>query len=206
MVDRRSAEELVPSRRGRERRAALMTALEELLEERPIAEIEIDDIAARAGIGRSGFYFYFATKTAALAALLERIFEQLVAVATDWYEREDLDPGERVRRALRATITFWRRHARMMAAVSAASGGNEAAALWDRVQADLAARVAARIRVDQRRGLVPAAVDPTTTAQVLVGATAAAMRADVAHIVDTGRPRPHVHKTLVRVWESTLYA
>ncbi len=193
----------VPSRKGRERRAALLGALEELLAERALQEIEIDHIATRAGIGRSGFYFYFATKDAAVAALLEQVAEDLIGVAGDWYERDDLPHTERVRGGLTATVAFWREHATLMAAISAATG--EAAAMWDDVEAEFRRRAAARVRADQDAGLVARDLDVEPIVLVLVGMTVHAMRADVRSIAAGGGPLPGVEDAVIAVWDRVLY-
>ena len=47
--------------------------LERLLEDRPFAEISVDDLAKGAGISRPTFYFYFPSKDAVLLTLFERV-------------------------------------------------------------------------------------------------------------------------------------
>ena len=63
---------------GDERRTALLTALEDLLESRPLAQIGVADISRAAGVTRSAFYFYFPSKAAAVAALLADFHEQML--------------------------------------------------------------------------------------------------------------------------------
>lgn len=202
----RTSESEIPSRKGRERHAALLGALGALLAERPLAEIEIDHIAKRAGIGRSGFYFYFPTKAAAVAALLEQTFAQMVGVASDWYERDDLPHHDRVHGGLTATIEFWREHATLLAAITdAAATGGEAHELWDTVQAELRERAAERIRTDQTAGLVDEDVDARSMALVLVGMTVQAMHADVRVVIASGSGLPGIEEALIRAWDRTLY-
>lgn len=206
-TDRRTSEDQIPSRKGRERHAALLGALEQLLAERPLAEIEIDHIAKRAGIGRSGFYFYFPTKAAAVAALLEQTFEQMINVAADWYERDDLPHHDRVRGGLTATIIFWREHATLMVAITdAAAAGGEAGELWETVQIELRQRAAARIRTDQAAGLIPSDLDADSVALVLVGMTVQAMHTDVRAVATDGTGVPGIDDALIHTWDRTLYA
>ncbi len=56
----------------RRERAILETA-ERLLAERPLHEISTEDLARGAGISRSSFYFYFASKEAVLLSLLDGV-------------------------------------------------------------------------------------------------------------------------------------
>jgi TetR/AcrR family transcriptional regulator, ethionamide resistance regulator len=57
---------------GDDREAAILRTLEDLLEERPFAEISVDDLAKGAGLSRPTFYFYFASKDAVLVRLFAR--------------------------------------------------------------------------------------------------------------------------------------
>ena len=50
--------------------------LNRLLEERPFAEISVDDLAKGAGISRPTFYFYFPSKDAVLMTLFERVIAE----------------------------------------------------------------------------------------------------------------------------------
>ena len=58
---------------GDDRELAILDTAERLLEERPLAEISVDDLAKGAGISRPTFYFYFPSKDAVLLTLLERV-------------------------------------------------------------------------------------------------------------------------------------
>ncbi len=60
----------VPRRRGDRQRHAIVQAVRELLEEKPFAQLSVSTISDRAGVARSGFYFYFDSKYAVLAQIL----------------------------------------------------------------------------------------------------------------------------------------
>jgi AcrR family transcriptional regulator len=49
-------------RRGDRQRHAILRAVRELLEEKPFAQLSVSGISDRAGVARSGFYFYFDSK------------------------------------------------------------------------------------------------------------------------------------------------
>jgi AcrR family transcriptional regulator len=55
---------------------AILETAERLLEERPLAEISVDDLAKGAGISRPTFYFYFPSKDAVLLTLMDRVIAE----------------------------------------------------------------------------------------------------------------------------------
>ena len=54
-----------------------MQAVRELLEVKPFAELSVSTISDRAGVARSGFYFYFDSKYAVLAQILADATQEL---------------------------------------------------------------------------------------------------------------------------------
>lgn len=66
-----------PRRRGDRQRGAIIAAVRDLLEETPFAELSVSAISDRAGVARSGFYFYFDSKYAVLAQILAEATEEL---------------------------------------------------------------------------------------------------------------------------------
>ncbi len=63
--------------RGDRQREAIVTAVRELLEQRSFGDLSVSKISDRAGITRSGFYFYFDSKYAVLAVILAEFLEEL---------------------------------------------------------------------------------------------------------------------------------
>ncbi|WP_433567222.1 TetR/AcrR family transcriptional regulator [Nocardia sp. CA-151230] len=176
----------------------MLDALTELLQAHRLTDIEVQDIARQAGISRSNFYFYFPTKGAAVAALISDIQHNLRAVAVDWYGRNDLPDDERIVRGMRATIEYWRAHARLIAAMfEAVNEDAEVRQAWQETLDELAAGASERIARDNTQF---SGFQPPTLAAVLVDMTARAMERDVTSIVDTGRPLPEIEAALVHVW------
>ena len=58
---------------GDDRERAILETAERLLEERPLAEISVDDLAKGAGISRPTFYFYFPSKDAVVLTIIDRL-------------------------------------------------------------------------------------------------------------------------------------
>ena len=64
-------------RRGDKQRQAIVQAVRDLLEEKPFAELSVSTISDRAGVARSGFYFYFDSKYAVLAQIMAEATREL---------------------------------------------------------------------------------------------------------------------------------
>jgi len=77
--------------RGDRQRDAIVTAVRELLQERSFADLSVSAISERAGVARSGFYFYFDSKYAVLAVIVADAMAELDELTHDFAPRE---PGE----------------------------------------------------------------------------------------------------------------
>ena len=118
--------------KGDRRRQAIVDAVEHLLQTRTIGQLSVEDIAAEAGISRSGFYFYFESKYAALADALSDIADVMERAADDFFGDTGRAPRDYVHDALTGVAALWREHADLMAAVvDAAHSDSGARALWD---------------------------------------------------------------------------
>ncbi len=78
-------------RRGDKQRQAILAAVRELLQEKPFDELSVSTISLRAGVARSGFYFYFDSKYAVLAHLMAEAAQELEELTRYFAPRE---PGE----------------------------------------------------------------------------------------------------------------
>lgn len=74
--------------RGDRQRDAIVGAVRELLQERSFADLSVSTISERAGVARSGFYFYFDSKYAVLAVILADASEELDKLTHDFAPRE----------------------------------------------------------------------------------------------------------------------
>ena len=86
-----------------------MREAEALLAARPLASIGVDEIATAAGISRSSFYFYFASREALLRALGEQADHEVLTSAERWLNRTHEPPEEVITRALADNLALWRR-------------------------------------------------------------------------------------------------
>jgi len=93
------------ARKGDAREADILRTFETLIATKPAAAIGIDELALGAGISRSAFYFYFASKDAVLTALLADLEESLLAENADWYDGGAAEPA--LRRSLEHGVALW---------------------------------------------------------------------------------------------------
>src|SRR5690625_4975585 len=115
---------------GDDREAAILATAERLLEQKPLADISVDDLARGAGISRPTFYFYFKSKDAVLLSLLEPMIARADAEFDGAVGRLPADPRRVWRSGIKAFFTAFGSHravARDRKSVvegeSAASGG-----------------------------------------------------------------------------------
>lgn len=78
-------------RRGDKQRQAIVQAVRDLLQEGPFEELSVSAISLRAGVARSGFYFYFDSKYSVLAQILAEAAEELEELTQYFAPRR---PGE----------------------------------------------------------------------------------------------------------------
>src|SRR5687767_219387 len=101
---------MTPRRRGPRKgdltEQAIVEGAAVLLAKQPLWSITVDQLAKGAGISRPTFYFYFESREAVLAALAERLLDELFAAAELWLRRNDEAPAEAVRRAVAATLAL----------------------------------------------------------------------------------------------------
>ena len=142
---------------GDDRERAILETAERLLEERPLNEISVDDLAKGAGISRPTFYFYFPSKDAVVLTIIDR----LVAAAAG--SREEAlttlaqgDPQAGLRRGLEDLYAAFRsRRAVVMAAAELRTTNSEARDLWAEVMEGWVTDVTAVIEVERARGAAP---------------------------------------------------
>ena len=112
-----------PRRRGDRQRQAIVQAVRELLTERPFAELSVSTISDRAGVARSGFYFYFDSKYAVLAHILSEAAEELEDLTHDFAPRgAEETPSEFARRMVGSAAAVYAHNDPVMSACNNARG------------------------------------------------------------------------------------
>ena len=111
----------VPRRRGDRQRQAIVQAVRELLEERPFAQLSVSTISDRAGVARSGFYFYFDSKYAVLAQILADATHELEELTEYFAPRgPDESPAAFAKRMVGSAAAVYAHNDPVMSACNAA--------------------------------------------------------------------------------------
>jgi TetR/AcrR family transcriptional regulator, ethionamide resistance regulator len=191
---------------GDDRERAILETAEQLLEERPLSEISVDDLAKGAGISRPTFYFYFPSKDAVVLTIIDR----LVAAAAG--SREEAlatlaqgDPQAGLRRALEDLYGAFRaRRAVTLAAAELRMTNPEARELWAEVMEGWVTDTTAVIEAERARGAAPPGEPARDVAIALVQMNERvqyATFADESPALDQDR----VLDVLVEIWLRAIY-
>ena len=98
-----------------------MAAVRDLLQEKPFAELSVSTISDRAGVARSGFYFYFDSKYSVLAQILSEVAEELEELTGDFAPRGDHEtPAEFAKRMVGSAAAVYAHNDPVMSACSIA--------------------------------------------------------------------------------------
>ncbi len=110
-----------PRRRGDKQRHAIVQAVRELLQEKPFAELSVSTISDRAGVARSGFYFYFDSKYAVLAQILGEAGRELEELTHSFAPRgAEETPTAFAKRMVRSAAAVYAHNDPVMSACNAA--------------------------------------------------------------------------------------
>jgi AcrR family transcriptional regulator len=119
--------------RGDERELALLGVAESLLAEGRFASVTLQEIAARAGISRPTFYFYFDSKQALLVGLVERTLDELTDEVKRALRPTEGTPRAAMRAVMRGVAELWWQH--RAALMAAAELAGSAPSVFERVRA-----------------------------------------------------------------------
>lgn len=196
LVDRRGAA------RGDARRDALLTALDELLREKTLEEVNVADISGRAGVTRSAFYFYFESKALAVMALMADLYEA-AADANDLLVRAEGDPEVRVRTAIAGlfdSVDSSPHTYRALLEARASSAGVRQ--MWDAGRAEFAAVIGGMIANERAAGRAIDGPAPEVLASVLLDLNDHGVE---RHSLGSGPPRAEHIDALTFLWLTSIY-
>ncbi len=192
---------------GDEREQAILDTARRLLEERPIAEISVDDLAKGAGLSRPTFYFYFASKDAVLFALFERVISEADAA----FERHDAALPEAADRykMCRSGInvffdTFVRHRTVTRAAQEVRASHPEVRDLLSRFMKKWIDKTAATIEMARAAGMAPTTLPAHDLATALNLMNERALFASFTD-EEPAIPRERLLDTLVHIWVTSIY-
>jgi TetR/AcrR family transcriptional regulator, ethionamide resistance regulator len=191
---------------GDDRELAILTTLEQLLEQRQLADISVDDLAKGAGISRPTFYFYFPSKDAVLLALVEQVINEADGNADAAMGGMDaaVDPAG-VWKAINALFSTFGAHRAVTLAGAAARPTNPGVrARWSRFMQKWIDHTTASIETERARGAAPESIPAKDLAtslnlmneRMMLAAYAAEQPAvAAAQLVDT----------LAHIWVTSIY-
>jgi TetR/AcrR family transcriptional regulator, ethionamide resistance regulator len=139
--------------KGDQRELALLDAARVVFRAKPISQVTIDELAGAAGIARSGFYFYFDSKQALLAALVDQVIGQNDEEMAEWLASDGLDRAA-LRRGLGRSLARWMVDGRWLReAFITPCPGPDMMAVRERLMDKGCTAFRARIERDVRAGL-----------------------------------------------------
>jgi AcrR family transcriptional regulator len=153
--------------KGDQRERALLDAARVAFRARPISQVTIDELAGAAGIARSGFYFYFESKQALLAALVDEVIGENDEEMAEWLAAGGLD-REALRVGLARALARWKVDGRWLReAFLTPDPGPEVLHVRERLIADGCTAFSRRIERDLRAGLTVSG-DPELLATMVI--------------------------------------
>lgn len=192
---------------GDDRELAILETAERLLEQRPLSDISVDDLARGAGISRPTFYFYFPSKDAVLMTLLDRVVteaDEKADAELGGAPDEAVDPAG-VWRAINALFgTFGAHRAVTLAGAAARPNNAEMRAMWSRFMQKWIDCTTASIEAERSRGAAPVTIpaeDLSISLNLMNERTMLAAFADERPAVATER----IVDTLAHIWVASIY-
>jgi AcrR family transcriptional regulator len=168
---------VTPTRSGvraaaQQRRAAteqaILDATEALLEERPFWELNVEEVMATAGLGRTAFYRYFHDLESVVVRLMGTLVDELRAASTGWIDADDA--AGQLRDSIRRFASVYRDHGRLMKAFEDAAGSNlNLKELWGETVSTLIAPVEVHVQnlIDDRKVAVDHPIETIRALAVL---------------------------------------
>jgi len=190
---------------GDQRERAILSTAEQLLGERSLAEISVDDLAQGAGISRSAFYFYFPSKDAVVLTLVDRVVEQAGAARDRALEHQAGDPAGVWRDGIESFYEVFGAHRPVIRAVTDLGATNpEARALWSMAIDGWVSNVTELIEAERARGAAPEGIAARDLATALVQMNERVLHAIFIEETPAVGER-EVIATLTHVWRSAIY-
>jgi AcrR family transcriptional regulator len=188
-----------------DRERAILETAERLLETRGLHEISTEDLARGAGISRSSFYFYFASKEAVLLSLLDRVTAEADAAREDALAQVGDGPLDELCRVGIAAFhaTFRAHRAVTLAAADARTTSPEIRALWSHVMDGWIDTTAELVAAERAPGARTAGIPPRDLAVALNLMNERVLHATVAGEVPAIAEQDVV-ETLTAVWVAAI--
>lgn len=194
-------------RRGDRQRQAILQAVRELLEERSFAELSVSAISLRAGVARSGFYFYFDSKYSVLAQILAEAAEELEERTQYFAPRQPGEsPEQFAKRMVGSAAAVYARHDPVMAACNTARHTDSQIRDILEQQFQVVLReILAIVETEVKAGTAnPISHDLPTLVRTLAGTTALMLTGDHILVGDDSDVERRV-RVLEQLWLTALW-
>jgi AcrR family transcriptional regulator len=205
-ADPRQAE-AAPIRRGDRQRQAILQAVRELLEEKPFAQLSVSTISDRAGVARSGFYFYFDSKYAVLAQILAEATHELEELTHYFAPRgSDESPAAFAKRMVGSAAAVYAHNDPVMSACNAArSTDAEIREILDQQVDSVIEQIIGIVEEELRAGTAhPISDDIPALVRTLAVTTAQMLSGDSAFVGPDGDVQRGV-RVLEALWLNALW-
>ncbi|MDT5172185.1 MAG: TetR/AcrR family transcriptional regulator, ethionamide resistance regulator [Mycobacterium sp.] len=142
-------------RKGDRQRELLLDSAEQVLQRIPADRLTLDDVAARAGLSRSGVYFYFDSKWALIDALIELRSEEMLQRGL--VDADTADLADLMEQMVLACLWGWQNHGAVLsAAVERSSHGGEASQPWRSIMNTFTNAIVEAVAGERGEALKPA--------------------------------------------------
>ncbi len=206
-VQQSAGSESAPRRRGDKQRQAIVAAVRDLLQEKAFADLSVSAISDRAGVARSGFYFYFDSKYAVLAQIFAEATQELEELTHFFAPRgPDESPAAFAKRMVGSAAVVFAHNDPVMSACNAArSSDAEIRKLQDAQIATVVDQVVEIIRDEIAAGTAhPISDDIPALIQTLGATTVMLLSGDPTFLGATGDVERGV-RVLEQLWLTSLW-
>ena len=192
--------DLLLTDRTRETRDKLLRVARDVFEEDGFDGASISRIVESANVSRGTFYLYFESKEDIFRTLATELLTQVVELQRPL---DKLEPIDTIRSSIRGFIAYYRDHARLMAVLEQVATHDPSFRTLRRdMRRGVAERAVRFIASLQRRGTVPATVDPRYAATALTGMID--RFAYVWLVLEEEFDEDEVVETLTRLWYQAI--
>jgi AcrR family transcriptional regulator len=187
---------------GDDRELAILTTAERLLQQRPLADISVDDLAKGAGLSRPTFYFYFPSKDAVLLTLVERVIVEADSALEGLVANPPADLKALWRTGINLFVETFGSHRAVSLAADAARTNKDLRDLWSRFMQKWVGHIATVIEAE--RGAAPVTLPAHELSAALNLLNEKVMLTSFAD-ERPSVPNEHLLETLVHIWVTSIY-
>ncbi|MGH3521895.1 MAG: TetR/AcrR family transcriptional regulator [Mycobacterium sp.] len=189
---------------GDDREQAILATAEQLLQERPLADISVDDLAKGAGLSRPTFYFYFPSKDAVLLTLFERVIVEADSALEGMLTNPPADVKALWRNGINLFVETFGSQRAVSLAADAARTNKDLRELWSRFMQKWVGRIAAVIEAERGRGAAPVTLPAHDLSAALNLLNEKVMLTSFAG-ERPSVPNQQLLDTLAHIWVSSIY-